>query len=152
VLPSVTLVAHASMLGGMTPEKHGIYWNVKNPALGKINAPTLFSLSHAAGLSTAMVVGKPKLEHLVLPGSVDDYDYAGFTDGQVIDRTVEVIQAGLPNVLFVHLPSVDSAGHMTGWMSESQLTAISWTDSLIGKVVAELPGLYLAHDHRRPRG
>ncbi|HET8669507.1 MAG TPA: alkaline phosphatase family protein, partial [Candidatus Saccharimonadales bacterium] len=27
VLPSVTLVNHASMLGGMSPAKHGIYWN-----------------------------------------------------------------------------------------------------------------------------
>ncbi|HXV43238.1 MAG TPA: alkaline phosphatase family protein, partial [Anaerolineae bacterium] len=82
VLPSVTLVNHASMLGGMSPAKHGIYWNTNDPDLGKVKGPTLFSLAHEAGLSTAMVVGKPKLKHLVLPDSVDNYIYAGFTDLQ----------------------------------------------------------------------
>lgn len=144
VLPSVTLVNHASMLGGMSPEKHGIYWNVNDPDLGKVKGPTLFSLAHKAGLSTAMVVGKPKLEHLVLPNSVDNYDYAGFTDGQVVGDALEVIRTGLPNILFIHLPDVDSAGHAMGWMSPLQLTAVSRTDGLIGKLVAALEaGHYL---------
>ncbi len=138
VLPTVTLVNHASMLGGMSPEKHGIYWNVDDPALGKVNGPTLFSVAHEAGLSTAMVVGKPKLEHLVLPGSVDRYDYAGFTDRQVFNHVWEVLQTGLPDVLFIHLPDVDSAGHAMGWMSPLQLVAVSQTDSLIGELVAAL--------------
>jgi predicted AlkP superfamily pyrophosphatase or phosphodiesterase len=144
VLPTVTLVNHASMLGGMSPEKHGIYWNVNNPDLGKVNGPTLFSVAHDAGLSTAMVAGKPRLEHLVLPGSVDDYIYAGFLDTQVVDRALEVIQAGLPHILFVHLPDVDSAGHAAGWMSPAQLLVVSQTDGLIGELVAALEaGQYL---------
>jgi predicted AlkP superfamily pyrophosphatase or phosphodiesterase len=138
VLPSVTLINHASMLSGMSPEKHGISWNDKDLDLGLINGPTLFSVAHEAGLSTAMVVGKPKLEHLVLPGSVDTYVYAGFLDRQVISQTLPVIQAGLPNILFIHLPDVDSAGHATGWMSAGQLLAISHTDRLIGEIVAAL--------------
>jgi hypothetical protein len=138
VLPSVTLVNHASMLGGMNPEKHGIYWNVNDPELGKINGPTLFSVAHAAGLRTAMVVGKPKLEHLVLPGSVDIYDYAGFTDGQVVNHALPLIEAGLPDLLFIHLPDVDSAGHTVGWMSRFQLIVISRTDGFIGDLIAAL--------------
>jgi hypothetical protein len=138
VLPSVTLINHASMLSGMGPDKHGITWNDKELELGLIDGPTLFSVAHDAGLSTAMVVGKPKLEHLVLPGSVETYIYAGFLDRQVISQTLPVIQAGLPNILFIHLPDVDSAGHATGWMSAGQLLAISNTDGLIGEVVAAL--------------
>ncbi len=138
VLPSVTLINHASMLGGMSPQKHGIFWNSNDPDLGKVNGPTLFSLAHDTGLSTAMVVGKPKLEHLVLPGSVDTYIYAGFTDRQVVNETVPIIQAGLPNLLFIHLPSVDTAGHSLGWMSTGQLLALNLTDGMIGEVVAAL--------------
>jgi predicted AlkP superfamily pyrophosphatase or phosphodiesterase len=138
ILPSVTLIAHASMLSGMSPEKHGIDWNVYNPALGQINGPTLFSVAHQAGLSTAMVVGKPRFAHLVLPDSVDNYDYAGFTDKQIVDHALGVIQSGLPDVLFIHLPDVDSMGHLTGWMSEGQLIMISKTDSLIGEIVVGL--------------
>ena len=138
VLPSVTLINHASMLSGMGPEKHGITWNTLEAELGLVNGPTLFSEASQAGLSTAMVVGKPKLEHLVLPGSVDTYIYAGFLDVQVVDQALAVIEAGLPDILFIHLPDVDSAGHATGWMSPGQLLAIGLTDRLIGQVVAGL--------------
>jgi predicted AlkP superfamily pyrophosphatase or phosphodiesterase len=136
VLPSVTLVNHASMLGGMSPEKHGVHWNVYDPDLGKVKGPTLFSVAHKAGLSTVMVVGKPRLEHLVLPNSVDDFFYAGFTDRQVANQALAVIQTGLPNILFIHLPDVDSAGHLTGWMSPGQLQTLALTDGLIGEIVA----------------
>ncbi len=138
VLPSVTLVNHASMLSGMTPEKHGVDWNEAIPSRGKVKGPTMFSAAHQAGLRTAMVVGKPKFEHLVLPDSVDDYIYAGFTDRQVVNRALEVIQAGLPDLLFIHLPDVDSAGHATGWMSAAQLLVVSQTDSLISEVIEAL--------------
>jgi len=138
VVPSVTLINHASMLSGMSPAKHGINWNVYDESRGKIKGPTLFSVARQAGLSTAMVVGKDKLEHLVLPGSVDNYTYAGFTDLQVVDRALEVIEAGLPNVLFIHLPDVDSAGHLTGWMSTGQLLAVSLADGQIGRVMNQL--------------
>lgn len=138
VLPSVTLVSHASMLGGMSPEKHGIYWNTDDPDLGKVKGPTVFSVVHKAGLSTAMVVGKPKFEHLVLSGSVDNYDYAGFIDRQVTNEAVKVIQTNMPNLLFIHLPDVDSAGHALGWMSPGQLLAVSSTDHLIGEIVGTL--------------
>jgi hypothetical protein len=138
VLPSVTLVNHASMLSGVGPEKHKIIWNEINLSLGIIEVPTVFSLAHEAGLSTAMVVGKPKFEHLVVPGSVDDYYYAGFTDSQIVKQTLQVIEAGLPDLLFIHLPDVDSAGHLTGWMSPGQLATIALTDSQVGKIVSAL--------------
>jgi arylsulfatase A-like enzyme len=126
------------MLSGMTPVKHGIYWNIDDPDLGKVKGPTLFSVVHEAGLSTAMVVGKLKLEHLNLPGSVDNFDYAGFTDRQVVREAVTVIQTDMPDLLFIHLPDVDSAGHALGWMSPGQLLAVSLTDRLIGEIVAAL--------------
>lgn len=144
VLPSVTLVNHASMLGGMTPAKHGVDWNEYDPEAGKINGPTLFSVAHDYGRTTAMVVGKPKFEHLVLPGSVDNFIYAGFLDVQVLDQALGVIEAGLPDILFVHLPDVDSAGHASGWMSAKQLHTISQTDAIVGQLVAALAaGHYL---------
>jgi hypothetical protein len=138
VLPSVTLVNHASMLSGMSPAKHGIDWNDYQPEAGYVNGPTVFNVAHDAGLSTAMVVGKPKLEQLARPGSVDNYIYAGFLDGQVVSQAVEVIQGGLPDLLFIHLPDVDTAGHAIGWMSVGQLLVVSRTDGFIGELVAVL--------------
>ena len=146
VLPSVTLVNHASMLSGMVPEKHGIDWNHADTSRGKINGPTLFSVAHEAGFSTAMVVGKPKLDHINLPGSLDTFIYAGYTDQQVTTETLDLIDAGPPDVLFVHLPDIDSAGHLTGWMSSAQLSVLEFTDGLIIDIVRALgEGGYLAN-------
>jgi phosphopentomutase len=129
----------------MAPDKHGIYWNDYQPELGLVNGPTLFSVAHDAGLSTAMVVGKPKLEHLVLPNSVDQYLYAGFLDRQVADAALSLLQGGLPAILFIHLPDVDSAGHATGWLSSGQLLAVSRADGVIGEMVDALEaGGYLS--------
>lgn len=138
VLPSVTLVNHASMLGGMHPRKHGVTWNVRDPKAGKVKGPTLFTAAHNAGLTSMMVVGKAKLDHLVLPDSVDQYYHPGYTDRQVINKALQIIDAGLPDILFIHLPDVDSAGHLTGWMLPGQILAIELTDSLIGKLVTAL--------------
>jgi arylsulfatase A-like enzyme len=126
------------MLSGLSPAKHGIYWNSNEPDLGKIKGPTLFSVAHQAGLATAMVVGKPKLEHLVLPNSVDKFIYAGFTDRQVVNQALTVIREDMPDLLFIHLPDVDSAGHAVGWMSPGQLLAVSLTDNLVGELVTAL--------------
>jgi predicted AlkP superfamily pyrophosphatase or phosphodiesterase len=138
VAPSATLIGHASMLGGMTPEHHGIYWNVYAPELGKINGPTLFTVAHQAGLTSAMIAGKPRLEHIVLPNSVDNYIYAGYLDQMTVARALDVIKTGMPDILFVHLPDVDEQGHKTGWMSEEQFLTISQADARLGEMVAAL--------------
>src|SRR5262245_43332757 len=71
VSPSVTLVAHASMLTGLLPAKHGVDWNEYKPDRGEIQVPTLFDLAHKAGLQTVFVGSKRKLQHLNRPGTVD---------------------------------------------------------------------------------
>jgi len=142
VVPSATLIGHASMLGGMTPEKHGIYWNLYTPELGKINEPTLMSVAHNAGLRTAMVVGKIKLEQIYLPHPAGRFEGNPTTDSQVTARAIEIIQdpAGMPHILFIHLPDVDVIGHQAGWMSPDQLQVISTADGYIGEIVAALEG------------
>jgi arylsulfatase A-like enzyme len=48
------------------------------------------------------------------------------------------MKAGLPYILFIHLPDTDRVGHAYGWMSENQLHAITFADSMIGEIVATL--------------
>jgi predicted AlkP superfamily pyrophosphatase or phosphodiesterase len=138
VTPSATLIGHASMLGGMTPAHHGIYWNINAPELGKIKGPTLFSVAHDAGLTSAMISGKPRLEHIVLPNSVDNYVYAGYLDQMTVADALDVIETDMPDILFVHMPDVDEQGHATGWMSAEQFATISQADARIGEIIAAL--------------
>jgi predicted AlkP superfamily pyrophosphatase or phosphodiesterase len=136
--PSITLVSHASMLTGRTKESHGLLWN--SPYIGwpGLAGPTLFSIAHDAGLSTGMVFGKEKLNYLVLPNSVDKLHGTDCHDPEVKDRAIEVIEAGLPDVFFVHFPDTDRVGHDYGWLSANQLYAVTFADNMVGEVVAAL--------------
>jgi predicted AlkP superfamily pyrophosphatase or phosphodiesterase len=143
---SETLPSHASMLSGMVPEKHGILWGVPYIGWPGMNGPTLFSVAHDAGLSTAMVFGKQKMNYLVLPHSVDTCFCQDAHDPEIKEQAVKIIQAGLPNVLFIHFPDTDRVGHADGWGSPNQLYAITYVDGLIGEIVAALEnGGYLSN-------
>ncbi len=135
---SRTLPSHASMLTGMTPDKHGVLWGMPYIGWPGMNGPTLFNVAHDAGLYTAMAVGKEKFSYLVLPNSVDDLFCADAHDLEVKDEAVEFIEAGLPNVLLIHFPDTDRVGHTYGWMSSNQLQSVTYVDGMIGEVVAAL--------------
>jgi predicted AlkP superfamily pyrophosphatase or phosphodiesterase len=135
---SITLPSHASMLSGMLPEKHGIVWGTPYIGWPGMNGPTLFNVAHDAGLSTAMVFGKDKLNFLVLPNSVDQLVGAEMGDTAIKEHAVELIKAGLPNILFVHFPDTDRVGHNFGWLSPNQLQSVTFVDGLIGELVAAL--------------
>jgi hypothetical protein len=135
---SITLPSHASMLGGMTPDKHGIEWGLPYIGWPGMNGPTLFSVAHDAGLSTGMVFGKEKLNYLVLPNSVDKLFGVDAHDPEIKEQALEFIEAGMPNAFFIHFPDTDRVGHAYGWMSENQLYAVTFVDGLIGEIVSAL--------------
>jgi phosphopentomutase len=85
-----------------------------------------------------MVFGKQKMDYMIVGDSVDKVLGGDVQDPEVKGWVMEVIQAGLPDVLFVHFPDVDRSGHRYGWMSENQLFAIQFVDGLLGEIVAAL--------------
>jgi predicted AlkP superfamily pyrophosphatase or phosphodiesterase len=141
ILPSVTLPAFTSMLGGVSPETHQVLWNEYEPELGYVPLPTLFSLAHEAGLGTAMFVGKTKLEHLAVPGTVDVYAYVTGGDARVAARAADYLRETTPGVLFVHLPDVDTIGHIHGWLSSTQLDFVTRADAALGVLLDTLDAL-----------
>jgi phosphopentomutase len=137
---SSTLPSHASMLCGTTLDKHGLTLPLPYIGWPGIKGPTLFDVAHDAGLKTAVVTGKKKLDYLISPNSVDDFICADAHDTEVKEQAVELIQAGMPNVLFIHFGDTDRVGHIYSWMSPNQLQSIAFVDGLIGEIVAELEG------------
>ncbi len=138
---AVTLPSHVSMLTGVTPRKHKIEWNrdlpLKEPVYPMV--PTIFEMATKAGLSAAMVAGKSKLDPLSKPGTLA---HAFLPSGEksdnaiVVTETLKVMAQRLPDLMFVHLPDVDTVGHKHGWGSAEQLAAIGETDRQIGEIVA----------------
>jgi arylsulfatase A-like enzyme len=134
VVPSITLSAHASMLSGETPSVHAMTWPEYDDRNAIISVPTILGIARAAGLKTAMVVGKRKLAHLNAPGSTDLFVVCGNDDDVVTRALVEInIETDL---VFVHLPDTDLAGHRYGWMSAPYLAALGRADAALGRLVA----------------
>lgn len=137
VFPSSTLPAHASMLLGVCPSKHGVDWNDYLPRNGYASGIDLFDLAHAAGLQTVMHVGKEKLRQLTDPSSVDRFTYVNDRDLVVAERLLDDFPQDF-GVLFVHFPLVDGMGHVHGWMSWQQLSVAFRADEALGLILAEL--------------
>jgi predicted AlkP superfamily pyrophosphatase or phosphodiesterase len=137
---SVTLPSHTSMLTGVTPVKHGLQWNADLPLMHPVypNYPTLFELAKKVGYTTAMAAGKSKFINLAKPGTLN-WAFVPFSqkigDTEVATQAVYMILAHQPDVLFVHFPGVDNAGHEYGWASPEQMDAITLADESIGSIL-----------------
>ena len=139
---SITLPSHVSMLTGVVPERHAIWWNIEvdKEYLRYPSVPTIFELAKARALTTALAVGKGKLEALGKKGTLD---WAYWPDGyaqavQVAQEAQKIIEEHRPQLLFVHFPDVDAAGHGSGWGSKQQEKAVEKCDQALGIVVAAL--------------
>ena len=141
---AVTLPSHVSMLTGVTPAKHGILFNA-DPGPGDRRSPlwpTLFELAHRAGLTTALCAGKGKFSVLAVPGAVDS-SFIPPRGGMLPDSIVAGVAARWiatrqPQVLFVHLPGLDPAGHANGWGSPAQVAAAGTADRALVQVLRAL--------------
>ena len=132
-----TLPAHASILTGVSPQKHGIEWNDHIEEAFPL-VPTLFDVAKAAGLTTAMTTGKTKFIALDRPGSID-WKYLPrdepIPDGFVAQQAVTILRLYRPHVLFVHLADTDTVGHAVGWGSPEQMAFIEEADRQVGVVL-----------------
>jgi arylsulfatase A-like enzyme len=135
---SDTLPAHASMLSGVLPERHGLVWDGYKPKLGFIQAPTIFAQARVHGLTTAMIVGKTKLQHLALPGSLDYFDRPSFLCAGVSARAAEYFTSFEPSLMFVHFSDPDEYGHRFRWMSPRYALAVTETDRCLARVLAAI--------------
>jgi bisphosphoglycerate-independent phosphoglycerate mutase (AlkP superfamily) len=88
-----------------------------------------------------MAAGKSKFRTLEKPGSLTRSfvpDSLVISDAVVADTALAWIRSLAPQVLFVHLPEVDSVGHASGWGSPEQLRAIAGADRCIGRFLDAL--------------
>lgn len=135
---SDTLPSHAAMLSGYGASAHGLWWNSYQPARGFIHVPTVFSVAHEHGLVTAMIVGKPKLRHTALPGTVDHFERPSYLCAGVARRAAEHFVTRRPDLMFVHFSDPDEAGHARGWMSAEYLRAVRESDRCLGELLGAI--------------
>lgn len=141
---SDTLPSHASMLSGVGAREHGLSWNSYHPDRGFIHVPTIFSVAHEHGLSTAMIVGKPKLNHIAIPGTVDHYERPSYLCAGVAKRASEYFTANKPDLMFVHFSDPDEYGHSHGWLSPQYMKAVRDSDRCLATLLSAIDATGLA--------
>lgn len=137
VYPSVTLVAHASMLSGLCPSKHGVDWNDYLPERGYAQGTDLFDIAHTAGLRTDMYVTKKKLTQITEPASLNNFVFVNDRDTALTERLIGEFPQDF-GVLFIHFGITDGMGHSYGWLSPEQLSVIFRADEALGWLLTEL--------------
>ncbi|QOV90512.1 alkaline phosphatase family protein [Humisphaera borealis] len=137
---SITLPSHTSMLTGVDPRKHGIEWNADLPLSEPVypKVPTVFFYARKAGYKTGMAAGKSKFDVLDVKGTLDGSaitDKKTDKDDDVAHAASKIIRDIKPQLMFVHLPGVDNAGHRYKWGSPEQMKAVAAADYALGRVL-----------------
>ena len=138
VFPSKTLPSHTSMLTGLTPKRHGMVKNEWKPGQATVAVETVFTLAHAHGLKTAMVVAKPKLAFLKKSETPRHVKIISASAPEVASTAAWVLESKRPHLLFIHFADPDWRGHRYGWMTPPYFDALSRVDRAVGILLQAL--------------
>ena len=102
---------------------------------------TVFRVLSAAGRRVVAIEGDALAFNLrdaeiVLSG---DRDGNGSTDDNVLSNALSVIEAGMPDLLWVHFHGIDDAGHTYGPGAPEEVAAIRGVDVAVGQILDALP-------------
>ncbi len=135
--PPVTSVSMASLLTGAPPQVHGAF----RRGIRQTEAETLFDAASAAGLYVVVVEGESlpfnlRNAEIRLSG---DKDGNGSTDDNVLDNALAALDAGMPDLLYVHFHGIDDAEHTYSPGAPEELAAVRGVDSAVGQIIKALP-------------
>ena len=135
--PPCTSVATASLLTGAPPAVHG----ADRRGSRQTEAETLFDVAAAAGLRVVAVEGEAlafnlRSAEMQLSG---DRDGNGSTDDNVLANALAVLEAGMPDLFFVHFHGIDDAGHTYGPGAREECIAIQTEDAAVGQLIEAVP-------------
>ncbi len=128
VFPPITVPSHASMLTGLTPKRHGMIKSRWKPGQATVAVDTVFTLAHAHGLKTAMVVAKRKLGFLKKSETPRHVKIISALAPEVASTAAWVLESKRPHLLFIHFADPDNQGHRYGWRTPPYFGALSRVD------------------------
>jgi predicted AlkP superfamily pyrophosphatase or phosphodiesterase len=139
IMPSRTLPSHTSMLTGVQPAVHGITWNDEQvDAQGRVRVATVFDMADSAHLHTAAFFGKAKFRHLIHGDAPDEVEAPRGAEVVLAPRitqdVVQYLRFRKPDLLFVHIPDPDIAGHSAGWMTLPYRWAVRRADAAVEQI------------------
>ena len=150
VMPSITLPCHASIFYSVPPTRHGITSNTFTTMARPL--PGLVEVVRAADKRVAFIYNWEHLRDLARPGNIHfayfrDTAYQPDGDDETVAQAAHFIKRENPDLLFLYLGTVDTAGHAYGWMSEEYLKQLERVDLLLNGFFEALPSEYTAIVH-----
>jgi hypothetical protein len=135
--PPSTRVGTAALLTGAPPQVNG----VDGRSTRSTEVETLFDVAAAAGREVVAVEGEALAFNLrgaevQLSG---DRDGNGSTDDNVLANALTVLDAGLPELFFVHFHGIDDAGHTYAPGTPEEKAVIRDVDTAVGQLLETLP-------------
>jgi hypothetical protein len=153
VKPALRLPTMASLVTGMSVEKHGITWNFFEFSRGYPRYPSLFDyLDLSGGRDSAIFYMDEALYQLAKPEPYTDYQLCGALRPECgsqklvayIQQYLQKATSGhgyghailsLPHLLVVHLPEAGRAGVAHGWSSKEYREALQTVDGAMKSVL-----------------
>ncbi|MET0515508.1 MAG: alkaline phosphatase family protein [Nitrospiraceae bacterium] len=151
--PALRLPLMASLLTGVSAERHGVTWNVFEFSRGYPRAPTVFDyLDLSGGRDSAIFFMDESLYQLAKPEPYTDYQMCGPLRPECnTDKLISYVRdyfkkassghgyghaiLSLPHLLVVHLPAPGRAGEKLGWKSPEYREALKTVDKAMGAVL-----------------
>ena len=137
VYPPATVPASASILTGATKEVHG----VDERSIRKTEAETLFDIATQNGLTVSAVEGDAlsfqlRNAYFILSG---DRNENGSTNDEVFANALQVLEEGMPDLLWIHFHGIDDAGHTYGPGSPEENEAVQQVDAAVEEIIKQIP-------------
>ncbi len=148
VLPTVSSPNWASMIMGAGPAQHGVTSNEWKPGQHEIEPsckgpsgifPTMFLLLRQQKPASDIAIFHhwEDFARLVEPG-IPSVIAHGQTAAETIHRAIAYLDSHSPDLVFIHLDSIDDAGHKYGHLTPEYFEAIAEADRLTGELVRAL--------------
>lgn len=154
VMPSITLPCHMTIFHSVPPARHGVTSNQWQPMARPL--PGLVDVAAQNYKQCAFFYNWEELRDLSRPGNLA-YSYFRqnvytdpMGDGVIADAAASYIALERPDLAFVYLGTVDTIGHIAGWMSEAYLQQVTRVDGYLGRLLQAIPDTYtilLQSDH-----
>lgn len=150
VMPSITLPCHTSIFHSVPPTRHGITSNTFVPFARPL--PGLVEVAKAAEKRVAFFYNWEQLRDLARPGNIyysyfKDTSYDTDGDDHLVVEAIRYIGKEKPDFAFLYIGTVDTTGHVYGWMSNEYLKQLERVDSLLAGYFDSLPSEYTTIVH-----
>lgn len=145
VEPSLTTPAHLSLLSGVAPETHGVWGDelVFTPQMSSLDP--VFRHAGRAGMNARAFMsregalgGFEQALQCKLAFGLDSLTLVGPDAGLLAEAALTALRDPDVELVFLHLPDPDLAGHEHGWTSPAYERAVLRADSALAHVLTEV--------------